>query len=145
MLSLHASVGHEGLSMARLHRPSGSRTLVQHRRPRLLPCFDHCLASITASLGVLPCLGCRPRARPHLILSDPPNGSGAVLVLSRKNGDAIIIGDDVVVTILEVRRGQVRLGIEAPQHVPIRRDEIPRLAQELPGAPLTIGCGVDAG
>lgn len=68
-----------------------------------------------------------------------------MLVLSRKNGDAITIGDDVVVTILEVRRGQVRLGIEAPTHVPIRRDESPRLTRELPGTPLAVGCGQETG
>ena len=49
-----------------------------------------------------------------------------MLVLSRKVGERIVIGDTVVVQVLAVRRGQIRLGITAPASVPIRREELPR-------------------
>jgi carbon storage regulator len=49
-----------------------------------------------------------------------------MLVLSRKIGERIVIGDNVVVQVLAVRRGQIRLGITAPTTVPIRREELPR-------------------
>ncbi len=47
-----------------------------------------------------------------------------MLVLARKLEEAIRVGDEVRITILEIRGGRVRLGIEAPRHVRIRRDEI---------------------
>lgn len=47
-----------------------------------------------------------------------------MLVLTRKAGESIVIGDDVVVTVLEVRGGQVRIGIEAPREVTIYRAEV---------------------
>ena len=49
-----------------------------------------------------------------------------MLVLSRKVGERIVIGDTVVVQVLAVRRGQIRLGISAPVSVSIRREELPR-------------------
>lgn len=45
-----------------------------------------------------------------------------MLVLSRKAGEAITIGDRVKVHVVEVREGYVRLGIEAPRDVEILRD-----------------------
>jgi carbon storage regulator len=47
-----------------------------------------------------------------------------VLIITRKAGEKIIIGDDVVVCVIEVARGTVRLGIEAPRSLPIYREEI---------------------
>lgn len=47
-----------------------------------------------------------------------------MLVLSRKLGEKIIIGNDIVVTIVEINRNKIRLGIEAPQSVPIYRSEL---------------------
>jgi carbon storage regulator len=47
-----------------------------------------------------------------------------MLVLSRKVGQNIIIGEGIEVTIVELRGDQVRLGIEAPRDVPINRKEI---------------------
>ncbi len=49
-----------------------------------------------------------------------------MLVLSRKQGEAIVIGDDVTVTVLEVRGDRVRLGFTAPGETPIHRQEIYR-------------------
>jgi carbon storage regulator len=47
-----------------------------------------------------------------------------MLVLSRKVGERIHIGNDVVVTILSVRGGRVRVGIEAPEGIQIKRQEL---------------------
>ncbi|WP_030482611.1 carbon storage regulator CsrA [Nocardioides aequoreus] len=47
-----------------------------------------------------------------------------MLVLSRRVGDSITIGDDVVVTILEVRSDVVRVGIDAPRSVRVHRAEL---------------------
>jgi carbon storage regulator len=47
-----------------------------------------------------------------------------VLVLTRRANQSIMIGHDVVVTVLEVRGDQVRLGIRAPRHVDVHREEV---------------------
>ena len=47
-----------------------------------------------------------------------------MLVLSRKKNESIIIKDDIVVMVVEVRGDKVRLGIEAPREVPVHRREV---------------------
>ena len=47
-----------------------------------------------------------------------------MLVLSRKKGESIIIDENIVVTLVEVRGDRVRLGIEAPKHVTVHRREV---------------------
>lgn len=47
-----------------------------------------------------------------------------MLVLSRQRDESIIIGDNVVVTIVDVRGDKVRLGIEAPIEIPVHRQEV---------------------
>lgn len=47
-----------------------------------------------------------------------------MLVLTRRPGDSITIGDDILVTVLEVSGSNVRIGISAPRHVRILREEI---------------------
>lgn len=47
-----------------------------------------------------------------------------MLVLSRKPGEKIVIGDDIVITVLEIDRNKVRLGIDAPRSVPVYRQEL---------------------
>ncbi len=47
-----------------------------------------------------------------------------MLVLSRKVGERILIGDDIAVTVVRVAQGMVRIGVEAPQETPIVREEI---------------------
>jgi carbon storage regulator len=53
-----------------------------------------------------------------------------MLVLTRKLGENIRIGDTVKITVLEVRSGQVKLGIEAPADVKVHREEIYARIQE---------------
>lgn len=47
-----------------------------------------------------------------------------MLVLSRKINEKIVIDGDIVVTVVRIEGGQVRLGIEAPNHVKVFREEI---------------------
>ncbi len=47
-----------------------------------------------------------------------------MLVLSRKKGESIIINDNIVVTVVDIRGDKVRLGFEAPKDVPIHRKEV---------------------
>jgi carbon storage regulator len=47
-----------------------------------------------------------------------------MLVLSRKVGEKILIGDNITVTVLEVRGDRIRLGLDAPPEVPIHRQEV---------------------
>ncbi len=47
-----------------------------------------------------------------------------MLVLSRQKNESIIIGDDVIVTIVDVRGDKVRLGIVAPKSVSVHRQEV---------------------
>ncbi len=52
------------------------------------------------------------------------SGFFGMLVLSRKAGERILIGDDIAVTVVRVAQGIVRIGVEAPQELPIVREEI---------------------
>jgi carbon storage regulator len=47
-----------------------------------------------------------------------------MLVLSRKLGEKITIGDNISITVVDIDRGKVRLGIEAPRAVPVYRQEL---------------------
>ena len=47
-----------------------------------------------------------------------------MLVLSRRTGESVVIGDDVVITVLEVRGDVVRIGIDAPRSVAVHRAEL---------------------
>jgi carbon storage regulator len=49
---------------------------------------------------------------------------GKMLILTRNSGETIIIGDNIKITVLSVSRGNVRLGITAPNDVSIYREEI---------------------
>jgi carbon storage regulator len=58
-----------------------------------------------------------------------------MLVLSRKLGEKILIGDSIVLTVVKIDRNQIRLGIEAPSDVAIYREEIaPGHVEEKVGA-----------
>ena len=47
-----------------------------------------------------------------------------MLVLSRKKNESIIISDDIIVTVIEIRGDKVRLGIEAPKDISVHRREV---------------------
>lgn len=47
-----------------------------------------------------------------------------MLVLTRKNGESIRVADGIIFTILECGNGQVKVGISAPPHLPIHREEV---------------------
>lgn len=47
-----------------------------------------------------------------------------MLVLSRKRDESIIIGDDIVITIVDIRGDKVRIGIEAPRETTVHRQEV---------------------
>jgi carbon storage regulator len=53
-----------------------------------------------------------------------------MLILSRRVNEKIVIGDDIVVSVIEVRGDQVKLGIEAPRNVKVFREEVFLAIQE---------------
>ena len=53
-----------------------------------------------------------------------------MLVLSRKVGERILIGDDIVVTIVRISQGTVRIGVEAPRQTSVVREEVVLAANE---------------
>jgi carbon storage regulator len=55
---------------------------------------------------------------------DAHPGGNQVLVLTRKLGEAIVIGEDVRLTVLSIAPGRVKIGIEAPPHVAVDRVEV---------------------
>jgi carbon storage regulator len=47
-----------------------------------------------------------------------------MLILTRKTGETLVIGDDIIITLLGIRGQQVRLGIQAPKDISVHREEI---------------------
>lgn len=47
-----------------------------------------------------------------------------MLVLTRKVGESIMVGDDVKIVVVDIDRGQIKLGIEAPKSTAVHRQEI---------------------
>ncbi len=47
-----------------------------------------------------------------------------MLVLSRKRDESIVVGEDITVTVIEIKGDKVRLGVEAPKEIPVHRREV---------------------
>ena len=47
-----------------------------------------------------------------------------MLILTRKIGESLLIGDDVEITVLSIRGSQVKLGVKAPKEIAVHREEI---------------------
>jgi carbon storage regulator len=47
-----------------------------------------------------------------------------MLILTRRVGETLVVGDDVKITVLGINGSQVRIGVEAPKEIPIHREEI---------------------
>ena len=47
-----------------------------------------------------------------------------MLVLSRKVDEKIMIGDEIIFTLIDIRGDKVRIGIDAPKHIPVHREEV---------------------
>ena len=69
-----------------------------------------------------------------------------MLVITRRSGERICLGDDITITVLEISGSTVRLGIEAPAEMPVYRHEIwppsrkrtgPRRRRASPACPIT--------
>jgi carbon storage regulator len=66
-----------------------------------------------------------------------------MLVLTRRVGETIRIGDDISIRVVDIQRGQVRFAIDAPRDIPVHREEIYRLVQEENRAAAASTKGVD--
>jgi carbon storage regulator len=67
-----------------------------------------------------------------------------MLILTRRVGETVMIGDDVTITVLGVKGNQVRVGINAPKHVAVHREEIyERIKREQQGGGSEGGGGPD--
>ena len=59
-----------------------------------------------------------------------------MLILTRRTGETIMVGDDIMVTVLGIKGNQVRVGIKAPRNVPVHREEI---YERIQGENLSVG------
>jgi carbon storage regulator len=62
-----------------------------------------------------------------------------MLILTRKAGESILIGDDIEVTITSIDQNKVRVGIQSPSHIPIYREELYKKIQKENRAAASIG------
>lgn len=68
-----------------------------------------------------------------------------MLVLTRHVGESVKIGDDVTVSIFEIKRGHVRIGIEAPKNIEVHREEVYKRIQRERTAGSACGSGAPRG
>ena len=68
-----------------------------------------------------------------------------MLILTRRVGESLMIGDDVTITVLGVKGNQVSIGVKAPQEVAVHREEIlDRIAEHRPSSEAKDGPGREA-
>ena len=67
-----------------------------------------------------------------------------MLVLSRSEGESVMIGSDIVVTVLEVRGDVVRIGIDAPRSIRVHREEVYRALEAANRAAAETDAGAEA-
>lgn len=67
-----------------------------------------------------------------------------MLVLTRKSGQTIMIGEDVEITVLSIAGEKVRLGIRAPRNIPVFREEVAAAAPDRSGSRAQGEAGDDA-
>ena len=60
-----------------------------------------------------------------------------MLILTRRIGESVIIGDQITITLLDIKGNQARLGIEAPKDISVHREEIYRKILEKNGQGIT--------
>ncbi len=53
-----------------------------------------------------------------------------MLILTRKLGESIIIEDNIKITVVDINRQQIKLGIDAPKHITINREEVAKKVKE---------------
>ena len=66
----------------------------------------------------------REVSQDRITVCQPHVDGTPMLVLSRKKNESIIINDNIVITVVEIRGDKVRLGFDAPKDVPIHRQEV---------------------
>ena len=66
---------------------------------------------------------------PNLLPEAAARENQNMLILSRKRDERIVIADNIVITVIEIRGDKVRLGIEAPREIPVHRREVYDLIQ----------------
>lgn len=63
-----------------------------------------------------------------------------MLILSRRVGESVVIGEDISITVLRVKGNQVRLGVNAPKSIAVQREEVSeRIKPDASPAPGTLG------
>lgn len=66
----------------------------------------------------------RPTAADQRRIDLMQKGAQRMLILTRRVGERVMIGDDVAVTVLGMRSNQVRVGVEAPREISVHREEV---------------------